>query len=228
MIAEQMLKEVNERLQFLLDVGLDYLSLNRSAARWPAARRSGSASRSQIGSGLVGVLYVLDEPSVGLHQRDNRGSSTPWCGCATSATRSSSSSTTRRRSGSPTTRRHRAGAGEHGGEIVFAGPVDEVCRAEAPSPASTWRASGRSRCRPARRAGQRLARRARRPRAQPARHRRRRSRSAASSSCPACPGRASPRSSTTSSSEALMQRIYKSQDRAGPPPTVEGAEPSTR
>ncbi len=71
MIAERVLKEVNERLQFLLDVGLDYLSLNRSSGTLAGGEAQRIRLASQIGSGLVGVLYVLDEPSIGLHQRDN-------------------------------------------------------------------------------------------------------------------------------------------------------------
>ena len=72
MIAERVEKEVNERLRFLLDVGLDYLSLNRSAATLAGGEAQRIRLASQIGSGLVGVLYVLDEPSIGLHQRDNQ------------------------------------------------------------------------------------------------------------------------------------------------------------
>src|SRR5687767_8199871 len=72
MIAERVLKEVNERLTFLLDVGLDYLSLARSAGTLAGGEAQRIRLASQIGSGLVGVLYVLDEPSIGLHQRDNR------------------------------------------------------------------------------------------------------------------------------------------------------------
>ncbi|HCV34336.1 MAG TPA: excinuclease ABC subunit UvrA [Acidimicrobiaceae bacterium] len=72
MIAEQVLKEVKSRLSFLLDVGLDYLSLSRSAATLAGGEAQRIRLASQIGSGLVGVLYVLDEPSIGLHQRDNR------------------------------------------------------------------------------------------------------------------------------------------------------------
>ena len=71
MIAERVVKEVNERMRFLLDVGLDYLSLNRSAATLAGGEAQRIRLASQIGSGLVGVLYVLDEPSIGLHQRDN-------------------------------------------------------------------------------------------------------------------------------------------------------------
>ncbi len=72
MIAERVLKEVNARLQFLLDVGLDYLSLNRNSGTLAGGEAQRIRLASQIGSGLVGVLYVLDEPSIGLHQRDNQ------------------------------------------------------------------------------------------------------------------------------------------------------------
>lgn len=71
-IAERVVKEVNARMGFLLDVGLDYLSLSRSAATLAGGEAQRIRLASQIGSGLVGVLYVLDEPSIGLHQRDNR------------------------------------------------------------------------------------------------------------------------------------------------------------
>src|SRR5205085_4043263 len=71
-VAGELLREVRDRLRFLVDVGLDYLSLGR-----PAPTLSGGESQrirlaSQIGSGLTGVLYVLDEPTIGLHPRDNR------------------------------------------------------------------------------------------------------------------------------------------------------------
>jgi excinuclease ABC subunit A len=71
-IAERVLKEVNDRLKFLLDVGLDYLSLARPAATLSGGEAQRIRLATQIGSGLTGVLYVLDEPSIGLHQRDNR------------------------------------------------------------------------------------------------------------------------------------------------------------
>ncbi len=70
-IAARVLKEVNERLQFLVDVGLHYLSLNRASATLAGGEAQRIRLATQIGSGLVGVLYVLDEPSIGLHQRDN-------------------------------------------------------------------------------------------------------------------------------------------------------------
>ena len=71
-IAERVLKEIRARIKFLLDVGLDYLSLSRSAATLAGGEAQRIRLATQIGSGLVGVLYILDEPSVGLHQRDNQ------------------------------------------------------------------------------------------------------------------------------------------------------------
>ncbi|MGV8844904.1 excinuclease ABC subunit UvrA [Tessaracoccus sp.] len=70
-IAERVVKEIRERLRFLLDVGLDYLTLARSAGSLSGGEAQRIRLATQIGSGLVGVLYVLDEPSIGLHQRDN-------------------------------------------------------------------------------------------------------------------------------------------------------------
>ena len=71
MIARQILKEINERLGFLVSVGLDYLSLNRTAGTLSGGEAQRIRLATQIGSSLVGVLYILDEPSIGLHQRDN-------------------------------------------------------------------------------------------------------------------------------------------------------------
>jgi excinuclease ABC subunit A len=71
LIAERVLREIRARMQFLLDVGLDYLTLGRSAGTLAGGEAQRIRLASQIGSGLVGVLYVLDEPSIGLHQRDN-------------------------------------------------------------------------------------------------------------------------------------------------------------
>jgi len=70
-IATRILKEINDRLRFLVDVGLDYLSLSRASATLSGGESQRIRLASQIGSGLTGVLYVLDEPSIGLHQRDN-------------------------------------------------------------------------------------------------------------------------------------------------------------
>lgn len=71
-IGERVLKEIQERLQFLLDVGLDYLSLDRPSGSLSGGEAQRIRLATQIGAGLVGVLYVLDEPSIGLHQRDNK------------------------------------------------------------------------------------------------------------------------------------------------------------
>jgi excinuclease ABC subunit A len=70
-IAEKILKEINDRLRFLVDVGLNYLSLDRSADTLSGGEAQRIRLASQIGAGLVGVMYILDEPSIGLHQRDN-------------------------------------------------------------------------------------------------------------------------------------------------------------
>ena len=71
-IARLILKEVNERLKFLADVGLDYLTLERTAGTLSGGEGQRIRLATQIGSSLVGVLYILDEPSIGLHQRDNQ------------------------------------------------------------------------------------------------------------------------------------------------------------
>ena len=70
-IAHRILKEIRERLRFLNDVGLDYLTLSRNSGTLSGGESQRIRLASQIGSGLTGVLYVLDEPSIGLHQRDN-------------------------------------------------------------------------------------------------------------------------------------------------------------
>ena len=70
-IAEKILKELQDRLRFLVDVGLNYLTLNRSADTLSGGEAQRIRLASQIGAGLVGVMYILDEPSIGLHQRDN-------------------------------------------------------------------------------------------------------------------------------------------------------------
>jgi ABC-type phosphonate transport system ATPase subunit len=71
-IAKEILKEIRERIQFLLDVGLDYISLDRSAKTLSGGESQRIRLATQIGSQLVNVLYILDEPSIGLHQRDNQ------------------------------------------------------------------------------------------------------------------------------------------------------------
>ncbi|MDN6527885.1 MAG: excinuclease ABC subunit UvrA, partial [Brevibacterium sp.] len=130
-VAAQVMKEINARLGFLLDVGLDYLSLDRPAGSLSGGEAQRIRLATQIGSGLVGVLYVLDEPSIGLHQRDNRRlietlnklkelgntlivvehdedtiDSADWIVDIG------------------------PGAGEHGGEVIYSGPVDGLKDAE--------------------------------------------------------------------------------------------------
>jgi excinuclease ABC subunit A len=70
-IGELVLREIRARLQFMMDVGLDYLTLHRKAMTLSGGEAQRIRLATQIGSGLTGVLYVLDEPSIGLHQRDN-------------------------------------------------------------------------------------------------------------------------------------------------------------
>ena len=71
-IARRVLKEIRERLSFLINVGLDYLTLDRTSGTLSGGESQRIRLATQIGSSLVGVLYILDEPSIGLHQRDNR------------------------------------------------------------------------------------------------------------------------------------------------------------
>ena len=70
-VAAKIVKDVSERLRFLVDVGLDYLTLDRSAETLSGGEAQRIRLASQVGSGLTGVMYILDEPSIGLHQRDN-------------------------------------------------------------------------------------------------------------------------------------------------------------
>ena len=130
MIAEQVLKEVRARIQFLVDVGLDYLTLDRAAATLAGGEAQRIRLASQIGSGLVGVLYVLDEPSVGLHQRDNRRL------IETLARLRDLGNTVIVVEHDEETIRVAdhvvdigPGAGEHGGEIVYSGPVTGLLKA---------------------------------------------------------------------------------------------------
>jgi excinuclease ABC subunit A len=131
LIAERVVKEINARMGFLLDVGLDYLSLSRSAATLAGGEAQRIRLASQIGSGLVGVLYVLDEPSIGLHQRDNR--------------RLIDTLIRLRELGNTVLVVEHdedtikvadyvvdigPGAGEHGGDIVYAGPVKGLLKSK--------------------------------------------------------------------------------------------------
>ena len=128
-IAERLLKEIHARLGFLLDVGLDYLTLARGSATLAGGEAQRIRLATQIGSGLVGVLYVLDEPSIGLHQRDNRrlidtlvrlrdlGNTLIVVEHDEETIRSAD---------------HVVdigpGAGDHGGEIVYSGPLHGLLR----------------------------------------------------------------------------------------------------
>jgi excinuclease ABC subunit A len=131
MIAERVLKEVNARLGFLLDVGLDYLSLDRAAATLAGGEAQRIRLATQIGSGLVGVLYVLDEPSIGLHQRDNRRL------IETLERLRDLGNTLIVVEHDEDTIKHAdwivdigPGAGEHGGEIVSSGTFDDLLATE--------------------------------------------------------------------------------------------------
>jgi len=129
MIAERITKEINARLGFLLDVGLDYLTLSRAAATLAGGEAQRIRLASQIGSGLVGTLYVLDEPSIGLHQRDNHrlietlqrlrdlGNTVIVVEHDEDTIRSSDWLVD-----------IGPGAGEHGGQVVYSGPVKGVLK----------------------------------------------------------------------------------------------------
>ena len=126
-IADKILKEVNARLGFLLDVGLEYLTLSRSAETLSGGEAQRIRLASQIGSGLMGVMYILDEPSIGLHQRDNERLLKTLIRL-------------RNLGNSVIVVEHDEdailaadylidigpGAGKHGGEIIFAGPPKEI------------------------------------------------------------------------------------------------------
>ncbi len=129
MIAERVTKEINARLGFLLDVGLDYLTMSRSAGTLAGGEAQRIRLASQIGSGLVGTLYVLDEPSIGLHQRDNRrliDTLTRLRDLGNTVIVVEHDEETIRESDwivdiGP-------GAGEHGGEVVYSGKVPGILK----------------------------------------------------------------------------------------------------
>jgi len=131
MIAERVLKEVHARLGFLVDVGLDYLSLDRPAATLAGGEAQRIRLATQIGSGLVGVLYVLDEPSIGLHQRDNHRLIETLV-----RLRDLGNTLIVVEHDEDTIRTADwvvdigPGAGEHGGRIVHSGPVDGLLASE--------------------------------------------------------------------------------------------------
>ena len=217
-IAERVVKEINERLRFLLDVGLDYLSLNRPTGSLSGGEAQRIRLATQIGAGLVGVLYVLDEPSIGLHQRDNHRL------IETLVRLRDLGNTLIVVEHDEDTIRHAdwavdigPGAGEHGGQVVVSGS----CRGPARPPRLADRqvpvGSGGDpvpRRTPAAHTGTR-ARRTQRQGAQPARHHgqlpaglpARRDRSVRL--------RASRLWSTRSSTAALAKRIYNSREVPG-------------
>jgi excinuclease ABC subunit A len=130
-VTERILKEIRERLRFLVDVGMDYLSLDRSSGTLSGGEGQRIRLATQIGSGLVGVLYVLDEPTVGLHQRDN-------------VRLISTLKRLRDMENTVLVVEHDAsmmmasdyiidmgpGGGMHGGEVVFHGTPEEICKSE--------------------------------------------------------------------------------------------------
>jgi excinuclease ABC subunit A len=129
LIAERVTKEINARLGFLLDVGLDYLSLSRYAATLAGGEAQRIRLASQIGSGLVGTLYVLDEPSIGLHQRDNRRLIETLM-----RLRDLGNTVLIVEHDEETIRESDwivdigPGAGEHGGDVVYSGPVKGITK----------------------------------------------------------------------------------------------------
>ena len=129
LIAERVVKEINARLGFLLDVGLDYLTLSRAASTLAGGEAQRIRLASQIGSGLVGTLYVLDEPSIGLHQRDNHRLIETLV-----RLRDLGNTVLVVEHDEDTIRASDwvvdigPGAGEHGGEVVYSGPVPGILR----------------------------------------------------------------------------------------------------
>ncbi|TCP44755.1 excinuclease ABC subunit A [Tamaricihabitans halophyticus] len=131
MIAGAVLKEIDARLRFLLDVGLNYLSLDRAAGTLSGGEAQRIRLATQIGSGLVGVLYVLDEPSIGLHQRDNHRlieTLTRLRDLGNTLIVVEHDEDTIR--GSDWIVDIGPGAGEHGGHIVHSGPVKKLLKAK--------------------------------------------------------------------------------------------------
>ncbi|MGL4346394.1 MAG: excinuclease ABC subunit UvrA [Cellulosilyticaceae bacterium] len=130
-IGEQILKEINARLGFLVDVGLDYLTLSRASGTLSGGEAQRIRLATQIGSGLVGVLYILDEPSIGLHQRDNDR-------LIQTLIRLRDLGNTLIVVEHDEDTMHAAdwivdigpGAGEHGGEIIASGPLDTILACE--------------------------------------------------------------------------------------------------
>ncbi len=129
-VAEPLIKEIRKRLQFLLDVGLGYLTLNRAAASLSGGEAQRIRLATQVGSGLVGVLYILDEPSIGLHQRDNDKLLNTL-----ERLRDQGNTLVVVEHDEATIRRADyvvdlgPGAGKHGGEVVAEGTADDLAKA---------------------------------------------------------------------------------------------------
>ena len=147
LIGRRILKEIRERLTFLDDVGVGYLNLDRAARTLSGGEAQRLRLATQIGSQLVGVLYILDEPSIGLHQRDNGrliGTLERLRDLGNTVLVVEHDEQMMRDADwlvdmGP-------GAGEHGGEVVAEGTADDVMRTRARSPATSSRASARSPC----------------------------------------------------------------------------------
>mgnify|MGYP002244497595 CR=1 FL=1 len=149
LIAGEVLKEIKARLGFLNDVGLDYLTLSRAAATLSGGEAQRIRLATQIGSGLVGVMYVLDEPSIGLHQRDNERLIETL-----HHLRDLGNTLIVVEHDEDTIRRADwvvdigPGAGERGGEVIYSGPAKHLIEPSAPSPATTSPTGERSPCPP--------------------------------------------------------------------------------
>src|SRR3982074_859077 len=134
-VAKQVLKEIRTRLGFLMDVGLDYLTVDRAATTLSGGEAQRIRLATQIGSGLMGVLYILDEPSIGLHQRDNARLIRTLLGM-----RDIGNTVLVVEHDEETIRTADwiidvgPGAGEHGGEIIAEGPVDVILRSQRSVP----------------------------------------------------------------------------------------------
>ena len=132
MIAESILREIRSRLRFLQDVGLQYLTLSRSASTLSGGESQRIRLATQIGSSLMGVIYILDEPSIGLHQRDNAKLLKTLC-----RLRDLGNTLIVVEHDEDTMRAADhiidigPGAGVHGGEVVFEGTAEEICRCAA-------------------------------------------------------------------------------------------------
>ena len=227
LIAERVTKEINARLGFLLDVGLDYLTLSRSAGTLAGGEAQRIRLASQIGSGLVGTLYVLDEPSIGLHQRDNRrliDTLTRLRDLGNTVIVVEHDEETIRESDwivdiGP-------GAGEHGGAVVYSGPVNGHHEGQGVDHRPVPVAGGsRSRCRrSAGRATRSPSSSSRAPASTTSTTSTSPSRSATSSPSPGVSGSGKSTLVRDILLPVLMQRIYKSKMPAGKHRRITGIE----